>query len=80
MKHTMAGLALITSLSLVALAVPGQALAGAWHCVAHPIGLPDDQHDGFGATRSEAESNALADCEADHGAGTCQVTCPGADD
>lgn len=43
-----------------------------WHCVAHPAGLPGDQHHGFGFTKSDAGFTAKARCDADHG-GQCVI-------
>lgn len=69
MKHHLAALAV----SSLLMAIPGQAFAVVWHCVAYPGGLQSDQHHGYGYTQWDAGQAAKWNCEASHTAGTCVI-------
>lgn len=70
MKYTVAALGLVSALALPAPAI----FAVVWHGVAHPGGLPADQHDGFGSSEGEVAGNAVFECDAGYGAGKCVVS------
>jgi hypothetical protein len=61
----------IRALALCAvLGVSGQAFA-LWHCWAHPEGDIHHMDNGYGASRGEAVSRALAKCNDRHPDGDC---------
>ncbi|MFT3771394.1 MAG: hypothetical protein QM820_38765 [Minicystis sp.] len=69
MKRCLATLALLSVVG-----ASGNALAvEVWHCEAHPPGVPEDQHSGFGLTQDAAAARALQACSDAHDHITCDL-------